>query len=193
MSATFFETPAAFHAWLVAHHESEEELWVGYYKKGTGLLSMTWPESVDEALCFGWIDGLRKRIDDKAYMIRFTPRRKTSVWSTVNINKVEAMLKTGLMQPAGIAAYERRKERRSEVYSYEQKAQHLPSEYEERVKANPAAWDYFSNQLANWARKASIHWVLSAKQEATRERRLGVLIECSAGGEKIPMLRSKKK
>ena len=188
MKPKFFPTPGDFRQWLTENHESEQELWVGYYKKATGKPSLTWPESVEQALCYGWIDGLRKSIDEEAYKIRFTPRRPNSIWSAINLKMVERLKKEGLMQPAGLAAYKRRSEKRSEVYSFEQGNVKLAPEYEQQLKANPDAWEFFQS-LPPSVKKPSVWWVMSAKQESTRQRRLGILIECSATGQRIPQLR----
>jgi uncharacterized protein YdeI (YjbR/CyaY-like superfamily) len=186
---TFFETPADFRVWLEEHHGSAEVLWVGYYKKSSGRSSITWPESVDEALCFGWIDGLRKSVDDISYKIRFTPRKPDSKWSAVNIARVEELLKNGRMRPAGIAAYERRLEKNSRVYSYEQrKKAALDPGAEERFRAHPEAWKFFRSQPPGY-RRTAIYWVVSAKREDTRRRRLDTLIEDSANGLRIGPLR----
>ena len=148
----FFSNPAEFRSWLELHHAAEKELWVGYYKKGTGLPSMTWPESVDEALCFGWIDGIRKSIDGERYMIRFTPRKPRSIWSAVNMNRVEELTREGRMKPEGLRAYEARSEERSAVYSFEQKEPAVLTEaYEREFRANEAAWAFFEAQAA-WYR-----------------------------------------
>lgn len=187
----FFPTPADFRKWLAENHESMEVLWVGYYKKATKLPSITWPESVAEALCYGWIDGLRKRIDDKSYKIRFTPRKKNSHWSDVNIKMMADLQEKDLVQPAGLAAFERRKEKKSRQAAYEQDQVGLPPNYEEQIKANAAAWAFFDG-LAPSYKKATIWYVLSAKREETRLRRLQVLIDSAAEGKKIPQLRRKK-
>lgn len=188
----FFETPAEFRQWLEENHEQETGLWVGYYKKGTGKPGITWPESVDEALCFGWIDGVRQSIDAERYKIRFTPRRPGSTWSAVNIRRVNELIALGRMAPAGLSAFEKRTEKRSRNYSYEQKAVKLATEYENQIKANPAAWAFFE-KLAPSYKKASIHWVRSAKKAETRQRRLEILIRACAAGEKIPPLQVSKK
>ena len=188
MEPTFFPTPEDFRKWLKDNHDKEEVLWVGYYKKATGIPSMTWPESVDQALCYGWIDGLRKSVDEKRYKIRFTPRRPTSVWSAVNIKKMEELTQAGLMQPAGLAIYAKRKDKKSRGYSYEQNEVELAPEYESKIKENVTAWTFFEN-LAPSYKKASIRWVMSAKREETRLRRLRILIESSEEQQKIPQLR----
>ena len=186
---TFFETPDDFRRWLAEHHERAEVLWVGYFKKSTGRPSITWPESVDEALCFGWIDGLRKKVDEEAYTIRFTPRKPTSHWSKVNLEKVEQLLAEDRMAPAGLAAWEARDPKRSGRASYErEQPAKLPAEMEERFRANGAAWAWFSDQ-APWYRRTALHWATSAKRQATRDRRLDTLIDDSASGRRIKQLR----
>ncbi len=187
---TFFATQYDFRNWLKDNHDKAEAVWVGYYKKASGKPSMTWSESVDQAICYGWIDGIRKSIDDISYKIRFTPRKPGSVWSAVNIRKVEELTKNGLMQPAGIAAYDKRSVEKSKIYSYEQKNASLPEAYEAKIKANKNAWTFF-RALAPSYKKASIWYVVSAKKEETRLRRLDILIESSENGEKIPPLRRK--
>jgi len=181
MKPTFFPTPDDFRKWLEEHHATHSELLVGFYKKGTGTLSITWPESVDQALCFGWIDGIRKRIDDASYMIRFTPRKPNSVWSGVNINRVAELDNKGLMHPAGRKAFESRRENKSGIYSYEQRTAELPEEYDKKLKRNKAAWLFFYAQTPSY-RKAATWYVVSAKQEETRLRRLERLIEDSMNG-----------
>ena len=190
---TFFPTPADFRNWLVENHRDETELWVGYYKKATGKPSITWPESVDEALCFGWIDGLRKSIDEEAYMIRFTPRKRTSHWSDVNIKRFKELKRNGRIQPAGLAAYKRRKATNSRQASHEQRnAVKLDKAYADELKANKKAWQFFQS-LPPSIRKQCKWWIISAKQEKTRQKRLRVLIESSEAGERVPPLRYGKK
>ncbi len=185
MKATFFATPAAFRAWLKKHHKTEPELLVGLYKKGSGKPSMTWSESVDEALCVGWIDGVTRRLDDEAYAIRFTPRRRGSIWSAVNIRKVAELTRQGRMRPAGVAAFAMRTADKSMVYSYEQKeAPVLDAKYEKTFRSNKAAWQFFELQ-ANWYRRNMIRWVMTAKAETTRVRRLLQLITASAEGRRL--------
>jgi uncharacterized protein YdeI (YjbR/CyaY-like superfamily) len=184
----FFATPAAFRAWLDAYHASAGELWVGYYKKGSGQPSITWPESVDEALCFGWIDGVRKTIDAERYTIRFTPRRPRSIWSTVNIGRVTELTRQGRMHPAGLAAFAARQAARSGVYTYEQaEAARLAAADEQTFRANEAAWTFFEAQAPGY-RRTAIRWVVNAKQEATRQRRLAALIADSARGRRLGAL-----
>ena len=193
VNPTFFATPAEFRAWLVAHHETERELWVGFYKKGSDKPSIIWPESVDEALCFGWIDGLRKSIDDDSYMIRFTPRKARSTWSAININRVAELTQLGRMHPAGLKAFAERVEDNSAIYSYEQrKLAELDAAAEQQFRANQAAWEFFQAQPPSY-RNAANWWVVSAKQESTRQLRLARLIEDSQHGRTLPQLTRSKK
>jgi uncharacterized protein YdeI (YjbR/CyaY-like superfamily) len=188
MEPTFFATPAEFRAWLEAHHADRDELLVGFHKKASGRPSITWPESVDEALCFGWIDGVRRSIDADSYSIRFTPRRRRSIWSTVNVNRARELIESARMTAAGLAAFEARSEERSGVYSFERTEEpRLDAAQEERFRASPAAWEWFANQPP-WYRRAALHWVLSAKREETRERRLATLVEDSARGRTVKPL-----
>lgn len=180
MKATFFNSPDEFRKWLEAYHESEIELIVGYYKVGTGKPSMTWSQSVNQALCFGWIDGVRRSIDEESYSIRFTPRRSTSIWSTVNIKKVEELTQAGLMKPAGLKAFSFRTENKSSIYSHEKEVAQLDEEYEKLFKKDKVAWDFFMNQAPSY-RKVTTHWIMCAKQEKTRLSRLEKTI--SASGE----------
>ncbi|MBY0492172.1 MAG: YdeI/OmpD-associated family protein [Gemmatimonadaceae bacterium] len=182
---TFFSAPAQFRAWLAAHHATASELLVGFHKAGTGTPSMTWTESVREALCFGWIDGVRKRIDDTAYTIRFTPRKPTSIWSAVNVKHVEELIAAGLMQPAGLKAFERMRENKVGVYSFEQRTVELPEPYASTFRKAKQAWAWFEASAPSY-RKAAVWWVVSAKREETREKRLATLIECSRNGERLP-------
>lgn len=184
----FFPTPADLRAWLEAHHDSADELWVGYYKKATGIPSIDWPESVDEALCFGWIDGIRKSIDDKSYRIRFTPRRKGSHWSARNLGRMKHLIEAGLVTEAGMAAYRARDPENEKRAAYEQGEVSLPAEYERQLQAVPEAWRYWEGERPSY-RKQVTWWVVSAKREETRERRLGILIESCAQGEVIPPMR----
>ena len=184
MNPKFFKTPSALRKWLEAHHATAKELWVGFYKKGTGRPSITWPESVDEALCFGWIDGLRKSIDEESYKIRFSPRKQTSIWSAVNTNRATELIKEGLMQPVGLKAFKARKENRSGIYAYEQRSAELVQPYAGQLKSNKAAWEFFQSRPA-WYRKQINWWIVSAKKEETRLKRLKKLIEESAAGRRI--------
>ena len=184
----FFATPTEFRQWLEEHHTSARELWVGFHKKGSGRPSITWPESVDEALCFGWIDGVRKSIDDKSYVIRFTPRKVSSTWSAVNIKRITELIGQGRVFPAGLEAFERRSEKKSGIYSYEQRGlAKLDKAHEQQFRAQKAAWEYFQAQPPGY-KKIVTWWVVSAKKEETRQRRLATLIEASAEGRPIPGL-----
>jgi len=178
----FFEAPEAFRAWLAANAATERELVVGYRRKGTGLPSITWPESVDEALCYGWIDGIRRSLDETSYTIRFTPRRRDSRWSAVNIRRVEALRAEGRMTPAGLAAFEARPP--GEGYSYETPRVELPAEYEAALRADAAAWAFWERQPPSYRRMAA-HWVTSAKREETRQRRLARVVADSREGRRI--------
>jgi uncharacterized protein YdeI (YjbR/CyaY-like superfamily) len=181
----FFPTPAEFRAWLGANHESARELWVGYYKKGSGRPSITWPESVDEALCVGWIDGLRKTIDTQSYRIRFTPRKATSNWSAVNIGRVRELTRLGRMRPAGVKAFELRKEEKSGIYAYEnRKSAVLGKAAEKRFRSSAQAWDFFQRQPAGY-RNLATWWVITAKKEETRRQRLEKLIAQSEAGKRM--------
>jgi uncharacterized protein YdeI (YjbR/CyaY-like superfamily) len=185
----FFESPQEFYDWLEEHHETESEVYVGMYKAHTGKPSMTWSEAVDQALCFGWIDGRANRIDEDSWMQRFTPRRADSNWSKINIEKVAKLEEAGLMRPAGLKAFEARKEEKSGVYSFEQRHEaKLTEEYEQRLRANPAARKYWEARPPGY-RTTATYWVMSAKREETRERRLNQLIEDCASGRHIKPLR----
>jgi len=187
-SPVFFATPEEFRAWLEENHATARELWVGYTKKGAGRPSITWPESVDEALCYGWIDGIRRSVDDTSYMNRFTPRRPGSNWSAVNIARVAELTAQGRMRPAGLAAFDRRRDETTAVYSYEQRHQAALEEAEEQqLRANPAAWQFFQARPPSY-RQAAIRWVISAKKAETRQSRLARLIEDSAQGRTVPPL-----
>jgi uncharacterized protein YdeI (YjbR/CyaY-like superfamily) len=189
----FFPTPGAWRAWLEAYHADATELWVGFYKRTSGRPSITWPEAVDGALCFGWIDGIRKSIDEKAYKIRFTPRKPRSTWSTINLKRAGELTAMGVMHPAGTSAFEKRTSQRTATYSYEQRKQaELPAEYEEEFRRNSAAWEFFLSRPA-WYRRTSTYWVISAKKEATRIKRLNELIRDSSRRINIlPLRRSTK-
>lgn len=186
---TFFATDGEFRAWFEGHHADETELIVGFWRKATGKPSMTWEESRDQAICFGWIDGVRRSIDDEAYSIRFTPRKASSTWSRVNVERFRALDAAGLVTDAGRVAFERRREDRTGTYSHENReAAVLPPEFEARLRANAAAAEFFDSQPASY-RKTAIHLVISAKREETRERRLEQLIADSAAGLRIKQLR----
>src|SRR5713226_2110896 len=153
MKPTFFKSQSDFRKWLEKHKDTSKELLVGFYKKSSGHPSITWPESVDEALCFGWIDGIRKSIDAISYTIRFTPRRPTSTWSAINIKRAQELIEQGLIQPAGLKAFQLRKENKSGIYSYEQRSEKLPDPYEKKLKQNKSAWAFFQAQPPSY-RKA---------------------------------------
>jgi uncharacterized protein YdeI (YjbR/CyaY-like superfamily) len=180
----FFATKAALRKWFLAHHRSATELLLGYYKVGTGKPSVSWPDSVDEAICVGWIDGVRRSIDEESYMIRFTPRKPASIWSTVNIAKVERLTAAGLMLPEGIAAFEKRKEHKTAIYSYENEAKELDPQYLKQFETNSSAWAYFNAQAPSY-RKTAIHSIMSAKQETTRLRRFEKLLRQCVDQEKF--------
>ncbi|MBU2670628.1 YdeI/OmpD-associated family protein [Actinoplanes bogorensis] len=188
MEAQFFDTPAELRAWFEQHHESAPELFVGYWKKGSGRIGVTHPQAIEQALCFGWIDSIGRSIDNDSYQVRFTPRRKGSVWSAVNIAKIAELTEAGLMAPAGLHAFEQRRPDRVAVYSYEQPADAVFDDAQTaRFRAEGAAWEWFSAQTPSY-RRAAVHWVVSAKRADTRERRLTQLITDSAAGRKVPPL-----
>jgi uncharacterized protein YdeI (YjbR/CyaY-like superfamily) len=190
---TFFSTPADFRAWLKAYHDKFQELFIGFHKKSSGKPSITWPESVDAALCFGWIDGVRKSIDETSYTICFTPRRPPSTWSSINIKRVQQLKKMGLMHPAGLKAFAARSAKKSGIYSYERrKNARFTCEQEKQFRANKPAWEFFRSQ-APWYQRVTTYWVISAKREETRRTRLSVLIEYSQNRRSIPRLIPTKK
>lgn len=181
----FFGMPAAFRAWLEKRHATSSELWVGFHRRASGRPSITWPESVDEALCVGWIDGIRKSIDELSYMIRFTPRKRTSTWSEVNIGRVKELTQQTRMKPAGLKAFEERTEAKSGRYSYEQrKNASLDSATESEFRQHPKAWGFWEKQ-APWYRKMASWWIISAKREETRRKRLARLISESEADRRI--------
>ncbi|MEI7661963.1 MAG: YdeI/OmpD-associated family protein [Bacteroidota bacterium] len=184
---TFFPTQIDFRSWLEENHNRATELFVGYYKKGSGRQNMTWSQSVDQALCFGWIDGVRKSIDNESYFIRFTPRKPKSIWSAVNIKKIEVLTNQGLMRPAGLAAFRLRTEDKSRIYTYENGRIRLSEKFEVVFRSNPTAWLYFQSMPVSYQQPA-IKWVMSAKQEATSFRRLDELMKDSEAGRKIKPL-----
>jgi len=184
VTATFFADSQAFRTWLQKHHRTAEELLVGFYKRDSGKPSITWPESVDQALCFGWIDGIRRRIDDESYSIRFTPRRPRSVWSSVNIKRVQELEKLGLMRAAGKAAFAKRDAKKSRIYSYEQRFRtKLEPHHQHALEANEQAWSFFQAQPP-WFQRQVTYWIMSAKAEETRLRRLQKLIDDLASGRR---------
>jgi len=179
MTPTFFPTQEKFRAWLEKHHQKETELLVGFYKVNSKKPSMSWSESVDQALCFGWIDGVRRSIDEESYSIRFTPRKKSSIWSSINIKKIEELTKAGLMKEAGIKAFELRSEEKSRIYSHEKEPSVFDPEFEKKFKANKPAWKFFNKQAPSY-KKVMTHWIMTAKQEKTRLSRLEKTINISA-------------
>jgi uncharacterized protein YdeI (YjbR/CyaY-like superfamily) len=181
---TYFPTAADFRRWLKANHERAPELLVGFWKKGTGKPSIDWPQARDQALCFGWIDGIRKSLGDDAYTIRFTPRRKGSIWSKVNVDRFAALQAEGQMTPAGERAYEENKGK-SGLYAYERELTALSTEDEAHFRQHQKAWADWEGRPPSY-RKTVLHWVTSAKKPETRAKRLEILIESSAKGEKIP-------
>lgn len=187
---TFFATPAEVRAWLQRNHKTSDELVVGFYKKASGIPSVTWPEAVDEALCLGWIDGVRRSIDETRYSNRFTPRRPRSNWSAINVKRVKELIELGRMTPAGLAAFEARN--RTAIYSYEQrKSAALDVVQLKAFRRNAKAWAFFQKQ-APWYRQAATHWVISAKREETRSKRLATLIQDSAAGRHVGPLRRRE-
>jgi len=188
MKPTFFRTPPEFRAWLEKRHREARELWVGFHKKSSGQASITWPEAVDEALCFGWIDGQRKGIDEVDHAIRFTPRKPGSIWSVANVKRVEELRAQRRMQPAGLEAFEARAKDRSGIYSYEQrKAAELDEVQLRKFCANRKAWEFFQAQPPSY-QKAAVWWVITAKTEPTKLKRLGQLIDDSKHGRTVPPL-----
>jgi len=184
----FFPSPAEWRTWLEKHHADTPELWVGFYKRDSGRPSITWPESVDSALCFGWIDGVRKSIDAISYKIRFTPRKSRSIWSAINIRRARELSELGLMHSAGRAAFDKRDGDRSAIYAYEQrKTAKLPTPFERKLRDHVEAWKFFQSQPP-WYQRTSTYWVISAKREETRLKRLDTLIDCSARKRNIPSL-----
>lgn len=184
----FFRDSDQLRAWLARHHASRSELWVGLYRKGSGRPSITWPELVDQLLCFGWIDGVRKSVDEKSYANRVTPRRRGSTWSAINLKRARELIDLGLMEPAGRAAYDARDEAKTNQYSFERDQVSLTPEYEAMFRKNRKAWRFFESQPPGY-RKTATWWVMSAKREETRQRRLDVLISDSANGERIGLLK----
>ena len=180
----YFPSPEAFRSWLERHHADRDEVWVGFHRVSTGLPTLTWREAVDEALCFGWIDGIRKRVDETRHVIRFTPRRPRSIWSAVNIARVEALEAEGRMRDPGRAAFARRDDDRSRVYSHERADAHLDDAMERRFREDDAAWAFWTAQPPGYRRTLS-WWVISAKRPETRAKRLEELVRESAAGRRV--------
>ena len=191
MKPAFFPAAEGFRKWLEEHHSVARELWVGFYKKSAGRASITWPESVAEALCVGWIDGIRKSVDESSYAIRFTPRTPRSIWSAVNIRRARALTEEGRMHPAGLRSFAARREYRSGIYSYEQRPEDLVEPYRSALRKHESAWSFFRSQPPHY-RRAVNWWVVSAKREETRQKRLAALVEHSAAGRRIPGFLSRK-
>ena len=187
MEARFFKDQAALRRWLERNHDRAPELWVGLWKKSSRKPSVTWPELVDQILCFGWIDGIRKSLGPESYANRITPRRRGSTWSVRNVTRVRELIAKGLMHPAGLAAFEAREAIRSGSYSYEHRPQTLPAPYLAKLRTNPRATEFWRSAPPSY-RKAAVWWIVSAKREETRARRLATLIESSARGERVPPL-----
>jgi uncharacterized protein YdeI (YjbR/CyaY-like superfamily) len=191
MKPLFFKSPAEWRRWLQQNHEREDEVLLGFYKRDSGKPSVTWPESVDQALCFGWIDGVRRSSDSSSYTIRFTPRRRRSIWSKANVKRAGELIASGLMEPAGIRAFEARQQERSGVYSFEQDEVAFDKRQEQEFRREKAAWRFFQSQ-APWYRRTATFWVISAKREETKAKRLRILIEDSACGRTIGPLTRRK-
>jgi len=191
MKIVFFANQPDLRKWFEKNHAKEKELYIGFYKIKSGKPSVTWPQSVDEALCFGWIDAVRKSIDEESYFIRFTKRKADSTWSLVNINKIKELTALGLMMPAGMEAYKKRKEKKSGIYAYENEVVKLAKVYEKKLKANKEAWAFFQSQAPSY-KKIATRWVMTAKQESTRIRRLNDLINDSSAGLRIKSQRYPK-
>jgi uncharacterized protein YdeI (YjbR/CyaY-like superfamily) len=192
MEVKFFKSSGELRKWLEKNHDRTTELWVGFHRKDSGKPSITYPEALDVALCFGWIDGVRKSVSETSYTNRFSPRKPKSVWSLVNIKRVEELTKLGLMSPAGLAVFQRRDPKKSQQYSYEREKSELDLELEKRFRVNAKAWQFFQKQ-APWYRRTAIFWIVSAKREETRAKRLAKLIEDSAKGHRLAMLTPKNK
>jgi uncharacterized protein YdeI (YjbR/CyaY-like superfamily) len=184
MDPVYFKDQNEFRKWLEKNHDKKSEIIVGYYKVGTGKPSMSWSQSVDQAICFGWIDGIRRSVDSERYCIRFTPRKPTSIWSNVNIKKVEELKKQGLMKKPGLEIFNNRKDRKSGVYSFENDFTKLDENFERIFKSNKIAWDFFVKQAPSY-QKTRFHWIMSAKQEATKISRLNKLIKASENKNRL--------
>ena len=184
MTPVFFHDQKEFRTWMESNHKTESELLVGYYKVGSGKPSMSWSESVDQALCFGWIDGIRKSIDNERYCIRFTPRKPTSIWSNINIKKIEQLKSNGLITQYGLDAFNNRKISKSGIYSFENRPAKLNDSFENLFKANESAWEFFIKQAPSYQRTI-FYWILSARQETTQLSRLNKTIIASENQKKI--------
>ena len=187
MNPTFFKSAAHFRRWLERHHGTATELWVGFYKKASAKRGISYAEAVDQALCYGWIDGIKKRVDEDGYTHRFSPRTSKSVWSTINTRRAEELTRLGLMQPPGLAAFEKRDPARSGLYSFENRSRSFPAPFLRRFEANKKAWSFFEAQPPGY-RRVAVFWVMSAKQEETRQRRLAQLIHASENDRRFGAL-----
>jgi uncharacterized protein YdeI (YjbR/CyaY-like superfamily) len=185
----YFKSPSEFRAWLEKNHSRAKELWVGFYKVASARSGIGYKDAVDQALCFGWIDGLTKRVDDTRWTIRFSPRRRGSLWSTVNAKRAKELTKLGLMTPAGLEAFQARDQQKSLQYSYEARNRPLHAKYKRKLRENKKAWEFYEAQPPSYRKMANL-WIMSAKKEETRLRRLAALIDHSAKGERIPPLTS---
>jgi len=192
MKPRFFANQIQFHAWLAKNHSSQKELLAGFHKKSSGTKSITYPEALDEALCFGWIDGVRKSFDKDSYTIRFTPRKPKSIWSNINVRHIERLKKEGRMQAAGLAAFDARDPKRTGIYSFENRPRELSKEYQQIFRANRQGWEFFNAQAPFYKRTVAF-WVMSAKKEETQLSRLNRLIDASARGKRVGVLEPKKK
>ena len=192
MNPRFFKSQSDFRTWLEKNHAKETELIVGFHKKDSGKPSITYPEALDEALCFGWIDGVRRSLGDEGYTIRFTPRKPKSIWSNVNVGHVERLKKEGRMAPPGLKAYELKDPKRTGIYSFENRPRELAPAYEKKFRANKRAWEFFEKQPPGYKRQM-IYRVMEAKQEETKQRRLAQLMEASARSERLGLLTTKPK
>jgi len=192
MKPKFFSSPEQFRQWLEQSHDSAEELLVGFHKKDSGKKSVTYAQALDEALCYGWIDGVRKSLDETRYTIRFTPRKPKSIWSNVNVRHVERLQKEGRMAEPGLRAYARRDPKRTGIYAFENEAREFSPEFEKRFRANKAAWQFFQTEPPS-IRRTCIFWVMSAKKEETRSRRLDQLITRAAQGIRSGVMETKSR
>ena len=193
MRPTFFSSPEKFRRWLEQNHDRESELLIGFHKKSSGKKSVTYAEALDEALCFGWIDGVRRNLDETSYTIRFTPRKPRSIWSNVNVNHVERLKKEGRMHAAGLEAYARRDPERTGIYAFENKPKQLSPAYEKTFRQNKKAWKFFEEAMPPSLKRTTIFWIMSAKKEETQLRRLKHVIENSEKGVKSGVLEKKPK
>jgi len=192
MKPKFFSSPAQFRKWLEQNHDRESELLVGFHKKSSGKKSVTYAEALDEALCFGWIDGVRRNLDETSYTIRFTPRKPRSIWSNVNVNHVERLKKEGRMHAAGLEAYARRDPERTGIYAFENKPKQLSPAYEKTFRQNKKAWKFFEEEMPPSLKRTTIFWIMSAKKEETQIRRLKHVMDNSEKGVKSGVLEPKQ-